>query len=165
MITFKLNGANDVQKWLDDIAKKIPQEVELFLNNLMRVGIPVVDNNYKKSRGGDDYTMQHSSWVEVVNNGDRIVAKLIVEGEDLAFVEFGAGIFFHTTGHPLENEFGMGVGTYPNQTHAYDNFWWYKGEDGKSHFSKGIGAQMPVFKAGEEIANKFEEVARETFGV
>lgn len=165
MISFRVTGVESIIKNITNIQKTLPEQMENFLRNLMNAGIPIIDLNYVKSRGGNDYTMQHSSWVEVVNNGDRIVAKLIVEGEDLAFVEFGAGIFFHTTGHPLENEFGMGVGTYPNQTHAYDNFWWYKGEDGKSHFSKGIGAQMPVFKAGEEIANKFEEVARETFGV
>ena len=165
MISFRVTGVESIIKNITNIQKTLPEQMENFLRNLMNAGIPIIDLNYVKSRGGNDYTTQHSTRVEVTSSGSRIIATLYVSGVDIAFVEFGAGIFFHAGGHPLESEFGMGVGTYPNQTHAYDNFWWYKGEDGQSHFSKGIGAHAPVYKAGQEMISRFDEIARESFGV
>ena len=40
-------------------------------------------------------------------------------------IEFGAGIRYNKTANPKASEFGMGVGTFPGQTHAENPEGWY----------------------------------------
>ena len=77
--------------------------------------------------------------------------------------EFGAGSYFNSTSHPKADEFGLGVGTFPNQTHAENDFWFYRDDDGL-HKSYGTEATMPLYNALLEIMDRTEEVAREVFG-
>ena len=88
--------------------------------------------------------------------------------EHLLFWEFGAGNKYNgmTSPNPKASDLGMGIGTYPGQTHVPDpGFWWYKKEgDKKAHYSVGTKAAMPMFNASVEMAEKVEEVAREVFG-
>ena len=88
--------------------------------------------------------------------------------EDLLFWEFGAGNYYNgmKSPNPKAGELGMGIGTYPGQTHVPNpGVWWYKGEDGKKHFSRGTKAAMPMYNASVEMYDKIEEVAREVFNV
>lgn len=39
-------------------------------------------------------------------------------------IEFGAGITLNPTENPLASDFGMGVGTFPDQVHAFDRGGW-----------------------------------------
>ena len=167
-VSLEVKGLDKIIKTIDNYTKSLNGRMETFVERLMNVGIPVIDQNYTKSMSRvttEDYSLQHSTRVEVKNEGEYISATLYVEGEDLAFIEFGAGIYFHTQDHPKASELGMGVGTYPNQTHAFDDFWWYIGEDGVKHFSRGTGASMPIFKASEEMQRQFLTIAKEVFGV
>lgn len=88
-----------------------------------------------------------------------------MSGDRFLFVEFGAGIAFSNPQNPKAPEMGMGLGTYPNQTHAYqEEGWWYTGEDGRSHHSRGNAPYMPMYKASVEIRREVRNVAREVFG-
>lgn len=66
----------------------------------------------------------------------------------LMAVEFGAGIAYNWFGgNPDYISLGMGVGTWPGQTHAYDfDGWMYMGKDGKLHHTYGTRAAMPMHK-------------------
>ena len=80
-------------------------------------------------------------------------------------IEFGSGIRLNPTANPLASEFGMGVGTFPDQTHAFDpNGWYYLGDDGEWHHSYGVRATMPMYKAGVEIRRQILAIAKEVFG-
>ena len=79
-------------------------------------------------------------------------------------IEFGSGIYYNPEPNPKENDLGFGVGTFPGQIHAFKDGWYYLGKDDKWHYTHGIRATMPMFKASEEIIQKYIEIAKEVFG-
>lgn len=79
-------------------------------------------------------------------------------------IEFGSGIRYNPTENPMASEFGMGVGTFPDQSHAFDrNGWMYLGKDGNWHHSYGIKATMPFYKAMTEIQRNVNDVVKDVF--
>ena len=83
----------------------------------------------------------------------------------LLAIEFGAGIHYNkSSSNPKSKDFKLGVGTFPDQTHAFDsNGWYYLGDDGEWHHSYGVKATMPMYKAGTEIRKNIDKVVREVF--
>lgn len=83
----------------------------------------------------------------------------------LLLVEFGSGIRYNASANPKAGEFGMGVGTFPGQTHAFDpDGWYYWGADNQWHHSFGVKATMPIYKASLDIRQQIQAIAREVFG-
>lgn len=82
----------------------------------------------------------------------------------LLAIEFGAGIHYNSGNeHPKADEFGLGVGTYPGQIHAFEDGWYYLGEDNQWHYTHGVKATMPMYNATMEIINQYKQIAREVF--
>ena len=80
-------------------------------------------------------------------------------------IEFGAGIRYNPTANPKSSEFGMGVGTFPGQSHAFQSEgWYYLGDDGNWHHSFGVQASMPMYKASVEMRQKIDSIVKEVFG-
>lgn len=79
-------------------------------------------------------------------------------------IEFGSGITLNPTENPLASDFGMGVGTFPDQVHAFDRGgWMYLDKDGNWKHSYGIKATTPMYKAMVEIRRNLDTVIREVF--
>lgn len=98
---------------------------------------------------------------------------LMASSKALLFFEFGAGV--QGVGHPLAGELGMGAGTYPGQTHAFDpDGWWYPTDDpgliiryskdgqGFGH-SYGNPPRMPMYMAAKTVKDELLDVAKEVF--
>ena len=81
----------------------------------------------------------------------------------LLLVEFGAGIYYNATANPKATEFGMGVGTFPDQKHAFEQGWYFMKEDGTWVFTHGVKATMPMYKAITEIRDQVRLIAKEVF--
>ena len=82
----------------------------------------------------------------------------------LLLIEFGAGIRYNPLPNPKAGEYGMGVGTYPGQMHAFDPAGlYYWGEDEKWHHSYGVKATMPMYNAAKTIQERVVQIAREVF--
>jgi len=82
----------------------------------------------------------------------------------LLLVEFGAGIHYNPVPNPIADKFGMGVGTFPDQTHAFDDKGWYfLGDDDKWHHSYGVKATMPMYNAAQAMKNQIYEIAKGIF--
>lgn len=83
----------------------------------------------------------------------------------LLAIEFGAGVHFNPTKNPLVgSKFPYGVGTFPGQTHAYDDMWWYWNEKEQKWMpTHGVKATMPMYKAGKDIRSKIIKTAKEIF--
>lgn len=79
-------------------------------------------------------------------------------------IEFGSGIYYNKTANPKSAEFNMGVGTFPGQTHAFQDKWYYLGDDGKWHASHGVQASMPMYKASVALRQKIDSIVKEVFG-
>ena len=82
----------------------------------------------------------------------------------LLAIEFGAGIYYNNGNeNPQANDFGLGVGTYPEQIHAFSDGWYYLGNDNQWHYTHGVKATMPMYNATIEIINQYKQIAREVF--
>lgn len=99
---------------------------------------------------------------------------LYAQSRAILFVEFGAGV--KAGKNPLGADLGMGAGTYPNQTHAFDpKGWWFPTNDSRLIVkvdSKGQGwghsygypARMPFAMADENMKQDLLRIAKEVFG-
>ena len=82
------------------------------------------------------------------------------EVSPLLMAEFGSG---WGAENPMKVE-GVGQGTFPNQTHAFDREGWYWIDlEGNLNHSYGITAKMPMYKASIEMRNKIIGIARDVF--
>ena len=153
---------NDLIEKLNDYANSINGKVKIFLWRLADVGIKVVDSKYG---GWGDSSPEHKCMFQLDDEGNVVKGQLIVSGEDILFVEFGAGVRLNMGAeHPKAKELGYGVGTYPGQTHAKDINGWYYRENGILYHSYGTQASMPVYQASIEMISRIEDIAREVFG-
>lgn len=139
---------------------------ELLVRRLIEeVGIKVVQENVDAFKG--DSEKSYNTYFELHRYPNKgAFGKLVVENEDILFIEFGAGIRYNNgNAHPQAKEFGYGVGSYPGQKNAINpGYWWYQDDDGTLRFSLGTEATMPVYKAYAEMISKVGIIAREVFG-
>ena len=83
------------------------------------------------------------------------------EVSPLLMAEFGSG---WGAENPM-NVPGVGQGTFPGQTNAFNKEGWYWMDlDGNWNYSKGITAKMPMYKASQRIQEIARSKAREVFG-
>ena len=81
----------------------------------------------------------------------------------LMLVEFGAGIYFNPVENPFASKYQMGVGTFPNQTHAFENGWYYPDDKGEWHYTHGTQATMPMYNADTQMVLSRIKLAKEIF--
>ena len=100
------------------------------------------------------------SWDES-NNGCVIVA----EGQAVAFIEFGAGVYYNgSESYPNPRPQGIvGIGEY-GYGRGKRRAWGYKNENDELVITRGNPAAMPMWYASEEIKNSVLRVAKEVFG-
>ena len=164
------NAINELRNYQSELKRK----TELFVKKLAEVGIPVIDENMAKAnyiydgkgiRSGSDTS--HYTHVQIHTFGDYAQATLIVEGKELLFVEFGAGVYYNGSAgaspHPKGQEFGFLIGSY-GAGHGQQKVWGYYDDSGQLVLTHGVEATMPLFKAHEEIIQKYVKVAKEVFG-
>lgn len=143
----------------------LDQKCELLVRRLIEeVGLKVVQENINAFKG--DSKKSYNTYFELHRYPEKgAFGKLVVENEDILFIEFGAGIHYNNgNAHPQAHDFGYGVGTYPGQKNAINpGYWWYKDDDGGLRLSLGTEATMPVYKAYAEMITKVGIIAREVF--
>lgn len=158
-----------LQQYKNWLIKKTSQLVK----ELAEVGIPVIDENMEKAsytydekgvRSGSDTS--HYTHVKIQSFGSCSKANLIVQGKELMFIEFGAGVFYNgaagSSPHPKGAVNGMVIGSYGNHR-GVQKVWGYYADSGELVLTHGVEAQMPVYKADMEIIQKYVEVARRVF--
>lgn len=162
-ISLDTNEINNLIEELNDYSSLLNDKVTIFLWRLASLGKKVIDSTY--GDGWGDSSRDHKCEFQLDQDGNVSKMKILVSGEDILFVEFGAGIALNKGNtHPKAAELGYGVGTYPNQTHAFDPNGWYYRKNGALYHSFGTEATMPVYKASLEIISQMEEIAKEVFG-
>lgn len=157
-----------IQQYRDDL----PRKCELLCQRLAESGVQVAKTAIAESPQGKTITLTTDIRPEKTGCKAILMAtgKTVTSSDGRSFslllaVEFGAGIKYNATENPKASEFGMGVGTFPDQTHAFDpNGWYYLGDDGEWHHSYGVRATMPMYKAGVEIRRQILAIAKEVFG-
>lgn len=181
MRTIKINSlsTSEINKAIAQLKQyktNLIQKNERFVKALGDLGIQVAKTQLGSGQGDAERLGGNNLELQITQTGIVIGAKLMLTSQPhtdekgrvfyphLAW-EFGAGIYYNNGNHnPKAGELGFGVGTFPNQTHAFDQEWWYKGDDGQLHLSKGTEATMPMYTAAIEMYDQVQRIAREIFG-
>ena len=155
------NAINEIRKYQRELISKN----ELFVRRLAELGIPVIDQNIAVAQGDSD--KNHNTYIKINSFGSYSEARIVVEGSDLLFIEFGSGVHYNgssgTSPHPKGEEFGYTIGSYGKGQGSKD-FWFYYADTGEAVMSHGTESTMPVYKASVEIVQNIRRIAREVFG-
>lgn len=168
------------QKSVEKALKQLRQYKQWLRNKttelvkaLAEIGIPVIETNVadasytfdsKGIRSGSN--TEHYTYVKLNNFGSYSQANLVVEGEEILFIEFGAGVYYNgeagTSPHPKGQEFGYTIGSY-GQGNGKNDSWVYYADSGEWVRSYGTEATMPVYKASVKIMQNIRKIAKEVF--
>ena len=166
------NAIKEIRQYKSDLNKKC----EELCRRLTDEGIATANSYIAKSPLGKMIVVQSK-----INPGKAgckamvfaVGQTLETEGyapfNTLLAVEFGSGIFYNADGNPKAGELGFGVGTFPDQKHAFEDGWFYPSdevENGKTvwKYTHGVKATMPMYNASKEMREKIVAVAKEVFG-
>lgn len=157
-----LQAVRELREYKDDMQFK----VALFVQRLGELGIQTI-NAHRSGQGDSDFAGLNA-YVDYSNQGnDHIKATLVLHGKDVAFIEFGAGVHYNSSGGSSPNPYGvplgMIIGSY-GKGHGLEDSWWYKDPDtGQWIESHGTEAAMPMYYADREIRDNFIRIAKEVF--
>ena len=151
----------------------LPDKMREVVTRLANLGIPVIEQRMNEARYTYDEkgiqsgsNIQHRTYVDVKSFQDTAVAKLILEGREVLFIEFGAGTYYNTpvgtSPHPQGEEFGYLIGTY-GMGNGAKQVWGYYSETGELILTRGTKATMPMHYADIEIINRAKEIVMEVF--
>ena len=173
---FSQKSIDEAIKYLKDYSKSLDEKVQIFLDRLTDEGIAVIDAtmqsasivSYDKDGNAVHESFDWSNVKNVTGSNGSYQMVLEVMGENLLFIEFGAGVTYAVPQNPKASELGYGVGTYPGQTHAFDPNGWYYNETGgdgsrSSLHSYGNSPFMPVYKSSLEMRKRIYSIAGEVF--
>lgn len=157
-----VSGIKKAIKQIEDYKKSFKKKNDLFVERLAELGIPIIDSNMAKAQGDSDKS--HKTKIVLSHKKNTSVARLVLQGKDILFIEFGAGVFYNPDGskHPKSSQFGYEIGTYGKGKGKYKQ-WYYYDDDGETKMSHGTEATMPMYRADMEIISKITQIAREVF--
>ena len=164
------NAIKDLNQYKSDVLRKTQE----YVSRLSELGIQTSKNNvgnfvryitFSKELEPNKYGCKA---IVLATQTGTIVSKWQTKDgiksadvSPLLMAEFGSR---HRAENPM-NVPGVGQGTFPDQTHAFDEDGWYwRDLDGELHHSKGVTPSMPMYKAFVEMELSAIRIAREVFG-
>lgn len=168
-----VKGIEALKRQLLQYKDSLSIKCEKIVSRLLQSGVEVSQARINESPIGKYVTVTTNISADKMGCKGILLAKGAVKEQEgyapfsiLLAIEFGAGIHFNPTPNPLiSSEFPYGVGTYPGQTHAYEDMWWYWDEDAQEWKpTHGVKATMPMYSADMEIIQNVVRTAKEVFG-
>lgn len=165
-VTLSKSGIDKAVEKIEQYKSDLRYKLGIFVRRLAEEGYRVI--NEKKKNAGEDADTSFTPVVVIKQSSRNVVrATLSISGKDVLFVEFGAGVHYNgslgSSPNPKGLEFGYFIGSYPGQSHAGDDYWWYTDDSGRRHMTHGTKAAMPMYSASESIRGHFASIAREVF--
>lgn len=176
-LNISLTRKGDIQKAIKQLEKykqTLLSKEEIFVRRLVEIGVNAAKITLATGQG--DSSREAKFAVSFAIDGETIDGILSISSNPHTTTdgrvyyphlgwEFGAGIHFNNGNiNPKAHEMGMGVGTFPDQKNALNDYWWYRDSSGKLRMSQGTEATMPMYKASIEMINAIESVAKEVYG-
>lgn len=159
------DGIDKAIKELDQYKDLLRAKLNLFVSRLANNGYHVI-NERKQTEGDSDSSFAPTVRIKTGRNTCR--ATVSISGRDVLFVEFGAGVHYNgslgSSPNPKGLELGYYIGSYPQQKHAGEDFWFYQDESGKWQMSHGTKAGMPMYRAALSMRAHIASIAQEVFG-
>lgn len=138
-----------------------------FVRKLTQAGIEVISENVYADGDSEPPEIPTVPHVVMSHRETYMSATLRLRGEDVMFVEFGAGITYNTAAggstHPKGVELGYTIGSYGKGQGAQE-YWFYDDNEG-THISYGTEATMPMWKADQKIRQDFANIAKSVFSI
>ena len=167
-----VKGVEDLKRQLLQYKDELPTKCEKLVSRLLQSGVAVSQAKISESPLGKYVTVTTNISADKMGCKGVLLAKGAVKEQEgyapfsiLLAIEFGAGIHFNPTPNPNADKFGLGVGTFPGQVHAFEDMWFYwdeKSQEWKP--THGVKATMPMYSADMEIIKNVVKVAKEVFG-
>ena len=167
-----VNGIEALKRQLLQYKDSLPIKCEKLVSRLLQSGIDVSQAMINESPLGKYVTVATNISADKMGCKGILLAKGAVKEQEgyapfsiLLAIEFGAGIHFNPEPNPLiSSEFPYGVGTFPGQTHAYQDMWFYWDENTQEWKpTHGVKATMPMYNADMEIIQNVVKYAKEVF--
>lgn len=169
IIEVKLNtkSINKAIRELDKYKRELLAKEKLLLEKLSMIGVR--EASVRFTTAIYDGTNDVNVTLTETGKGYAIIA----QGEAVAFIEFGAGVY-HNTSEPYPNprpEGIVGIGEY-GKGKGKRRAWFYKGDPGSNGElqkngavkTRGNPAAMPMWYATEEMRKSVLKIAKEVFG-
>ena len=167
-----VSGLNALKNQLLQYNDSLSIKCEKLVSRLLQSSVAVSKARISESPLGKYVTITTDISADKMGCKGVLLAKGAVKESEgyapfsvLLAIEFGAGIHYNPTTNPLiSSEVPYGVGTFPGQTHAYEDMWWYWVENGRAWKpTHGVKATMPMYSADMEIIQNVVKVAKEVF--
>ena len=167
-----VKGVEALKRQLLQYKDSLPIKCEKLVSRLLQSGVEVSQARINESPLGKYVTVTTDISSDKMGCKGILLAKGAVKEQEgyapfsiLLAIEFGAGVHFNPTPNPLiSSEFPYGVGTFPGQTHAYQDMWFYWDENTQEWKpTHGVKATMPMYSADMEIIQNVVKYAKEVF--
>lgn len=172
-ISINLNKSGDIQaaiKELERYNKDLTRKCRAVVQRLLEKGIETAKMNcgdygavisFSKKVVGSDGVVK-GELIAVGAPVARLRGGTTIEMNPLLMAEFGSGF----EARVLDPVDGVGTGTFPGQTHAFDaTGWWYTDiETGESHHSYGESPTHPMHSAMLSMIFEVNAALEEVFG-
>lgn len=167
-----ISSIRQLQKDLEGYKTDMERKCRTLAKSLSEIGINVAQARIEESPLGKYVTIKTDTTEEqtgckaiLVAVGETFEHEGYAPFNSLLAIEFGAGIRYNSEENPKAPDLGFGVGTFPNQTHAFDkNGWWFWSEENQAWIhSYGVKATMPMYQASMEIQQNIVMMARKIF--
>lgn len=174
---FSVKGIEKLKQDLRNYEEvELPNKIRRYVSELLKLGISVSQARVNESPLGKYITLSTNISADKMGCKGILIAKGAVKREvddegkayppfsTILAIEFGAGIHFNPTPNPNADKFGLGVGTFPGQIHAFEDTWFYWDEsDQKWKPTHGVKATMPMYTAQMELITKATKIAKGVF--
>ena len=168
MKKIKMNlSANSIENAIKELTAyrdNIDTRCQTFVSRLAQLGIPIIEKKIQESKG--DSNKMHQTRIELTRLRGFSQAKLILDGQDILFIEFGAGVHYNgnlgSSPNPKASQFGYSIGGY-GEGRGKNDSWQYVAPSGEFVKSYGTQATMTMYSADLEIIKNIKKVAREVF--
>lgn len=163
-----VDGINRLVNDLENYKKQLLTKAEQLLNELSKRGIKTAKERIQGTIGDSDkHVKVEVSDISYV--GNNVIFTITAEGEDILFIEFGAGVFYNggvvgKSPHPWGEEMGYVIGKYPKGRKGYSlgRFMSWTTPSGK--ISMGTKASMPMLGAMETMYRDVDDACKKVFG-
>lgn len=145
-------GINQLRGDLELYKYGLLDKAEQLVRELSDKGIETIDRRIAAAKG-EYVDKEHTTITDIRLEGNKVVMEITVQGSDIIFIEFGAGIHYNggksvlgTSNHPKGVDMGYTIGGYPKGREGYSlgrlDSWHYGGE-----VVHGTEATMPMLGA------------------
>lgn len=167
------NEINNLIEELNYYSDSLSAKCQKFVEKLCDYGIEVARTNtgeygsliwFRKeldpTESGCKAIMIATDKMKVIREWKYHGSTKTAEVSPILMAEFGSGWLAEN----LDNVEGVGQGTFPDQTHAFDpRGWWWTDTNGEHHHSMGEAPTFPMHTASIAMLFEMQSIAEEVF--